>query len=202
MLHAFFAGYFFSLSLILAIGAQNAFVLRQGISGRHLFLTCFICALSDAILIQIGIFGMQTMKTVLPSFAKIVQWGGVAFLLTYGILRLKAAYHGGESLNADGNATASRQKILLTTLAMTWLNPHVYLDTVLLIGNIAGQYPNHTTPFAIGATLASTSFFFALGYGAKALRKWLARPTIWRIIELTIGIFMLFLAAKLALETL
>lgn len=196
---ALIAGYLFSLSLILAIGAQNAFVLRQGIANRHLFIVCTICALSDALLIQLGIFGMHTIKTVLPIFADIMRYGGALFLLIYGILRLNACWRGGETLNIDNDNPPSRQKIILTTLAMTWLNPHVYLDTVLLLGSVAAQYTPYEEHFAIGATLASFTFFFSLGYGARALRPWLARPSVWRIIELLIGIFMLYLAGNLAL---
>lgn len=194
------AGFLFSLSLILAIGAQNAFVLQQGIANRHLFMVCAICALSDALLIQIGVFGMNAVKTAVPLFADVMRYGGALFLCIYGILRFRAFCKGGEALQIDSAAIPSRKKTALTTLAMTWLNPHVYLDTVLLLGSVAAQYDPYRETFAIGAALASLLFFFSLGYGARMLRPWLARPAVWRTIELLIGIFMLYLAVSLVLR--
>lgn len=198
MTTAILQGFLFSLSLILAIGAQNAFVMRQGIRNQHLFLVCSLCALSDGLLIQFGVLGMHRLITALPSFATLMRYGGALFLLCYALLRFKACYHGGEALqNAQKPDANSWRKTALITLAITWLNPHVYLDTILLLGSIAAQYHPYQEYFALGATLASFCFFFSLGYGACLLRPWLSQPRIWRIIELLIGLFMLYLALKL-----
>lgn len=199
MFGTFFAGFWFSLSLIVAIGAQNAFVLRQGIIGKHIFWVCALCALSDALLIQLGVFGMSAIQQAMPTFALWMRYGGAVFLLVYGLLRLRSAWRGGERLQADEARESSLRSVILTTLAITWLNPHVYLDTVLLLGTVASRYYPDEIIFAVGATLASLVFFFSLGYGAKSLRHWLARPAIWRVIETAIGVFMLYLAGKLLL---
>lgn len=199
MFGTFFAGFWFSLSLIVAIGAQNAFVLRQGIIGKNIFWVCALCALSDALLIQLGVFGMAAIQNAMPTFAVWMRYGGAVFLMVYGILRLRSAWCGGERLQADETRESSLRSVMITTLAITWLNPHVYLDTVLLLGTVASRYHPDEVTFAVGATLASLVFFFSLGYGAKSLRHWLARPAIWRVIETAIGVFMLYLAVKLLL---
>lgn len=197
MSKAFFAGFLFSLSLIVAIGAQNTFVLRQGIIGRHIFWVCLICALSDALLIQVGVFGLTAVQAALPSLANVMRYGGALFLVVYGVMRLRSAWQGNAQLAVAAAQSLPLKKIVLTTLAMTWLNPHVYLDTVLLLGSVAANYVPHQLAFAIGASLASFCFFFSLGYGAQRLRHILARPQVWRVIELLIGLFMLYLAFSL-----
>lgn len=198
MISTLIDGFLFSLSLILAIGAQNAFVLRQGMMGKHIFWICMICACSDALLIQVGVFGLAAIEDLIPSFALLMRYGGAAFLCIYGILRLRSAWQGGESLKIqDGAQVQSLKSAVLTALAMTWLNPHVYLDTVMLLGSVASNYRPWQQSFAIGASLASFCFFFSLGYGAASLRRYLARPAVWRIIEVLIGIFMLYLAVHL-----
>lgn len=200
MTSAFIDGFLFSLSLILAIGAQNAFVLHQGIMGQHLFWVCSICAISDALLIQVGVFGLAKIEQALPQLSLVMRYGGAAFLLFYAFLRLRSAWQGEESLHVGSACQApSLKSTILTTLAITWLNPHVYLDTVMLLGSVASRYQPWQMMFAIGASLASLCFFFSLGYGAKRLSAYLSQARIWRIIELFIGLFMLYLAVNLAL---
>ncbi|WP_409202305.1 LysE/ArgO family amino acid transporter [Suttonella sp. R2A3] len=190
------SGFFLGLSLIFAIGAQNVMVLRQGLLHQHVFLVCLICAISDALLIHVGVFGMSAIAEFAPSLATLMRYFGAIFLLLYALLRFRAAWLGGEALLVSGK-TSSKKRIILIALALTWLNPHVYLDTVLLLGSVANQFSDQRMAFALGATLASFVFFFSLGYGARLLRPLLAQPRTWRIIEVIIGLFMLYIAFSL-----
>lgn len=192
---AFLPGFALSLSLILAIGAQNAFVLRQGLAGRHVFWVCLTCAVSDAALITAGILGAGGLAARLPWFTPLMQYGGAAFLLVYGGRSLISAWRGGGVLRAQGGG-GGLGRTLLTLLALTWLNPHVYLDTVVLIGSISAQYPDRIG-FGAGAVLASFSFFFALGYGAALLAPVFARPRAWQVLDGGIGLVMWAIAARL-----
>ncbi|MCR8546403.1 LysE/ArgO family amino acid transporter [Salipiger sp. P9] len=192
------AGFALGLSLIVAIGAQNAFVLRQGLTGRHVFAVCALCALSDAVLIAAGVAGFGALSAALPGLETAMRWLGAGFLLWYGARTLRAAWRGGESLRA-GPEAGSLRAALMTCLALTWLNPHVYLDTVVLLGAVSAQYDNRVG-FALGAMSASLMFFFALGYGARALAPVFARPAAWRGLDLGIGLVMWAIAAKLLLE--
>lgn len=196
-LTSLWAGFALSISLILAIGAQNAFVLRQGIARRHVFLTCLICALSDALLITAGVAGFGALAEAVPWLDPAMRLFGAAFLAVYGAQRLYAAWKGGESLTVDGNGKSLRTTIL-TVLALTWLNPHVYLDTVMLIGSVSAGYA--ARPFAIGAVSASFFFFFTLGYGARLLAPVFARPTAWRVFEAGIGLTMWVIAVSLLMH--
>lgn len=196
MIIAASSGFFLGLSLILAIGAQNVMVLRQGLLRQHVFIVCLICALSDALLIHVGVFGMSSIAQSAPMLATAMRYFGAAFLFAYALLRFRAAWIGGESLAVTNNSS-SKKRVVLTALALTWLNPHVYLDTVLLLGSIGNQYTDQRAIFALGATLASFIFFFSLGYSAQLLRPWLAQPRTWRIIEFVIGLFMLYIAISL-----
>ncbi|MCB2127651.1 MAG: amino acid transporter [Rhodobacteraceae bacterium] len=200
MWHAALSGFQLSLGLILAIGAQNAFVLRQGLRREHVFVTCLFCGLSDAILIAAGIAGIGAVTSALPMAVDLLRWFGVAFLTWYGARAFLAAWRGGEALHAaDGKRQSLRQ--VLTFLALiTWANPHVWLDTVVLIGSVAAQYPGARLEFGLGAVLASFVFFFALGYGARLLAPLFARPAAWRVLDLIVGAIMWSIAAKLALE--
>lgn len=197
MFAALSAGFAFSLSLIAAIGAQNAFVLRQGIAGQHVFWVCAICALSDAVLIQAGVFGMAALQSAMPALAGWMRYGGAVFLLLYGLLRLHSAWRGSAGLQAGAGRESRLAAVLAMTFAITWLNPHVYLDTVLLLGTVAARYHPHQAAFAVGAAVASAVFFFSLGYGARRLRHVLSRPAVWRGIEAAIAVFMFYLAGKL-----
>ena len=196
MTSAFFPGYLLSLSLILAIGAQNAFVLRQGLMRRHVFWVCLTCGVSDAILIGAGVAGFGALALAVPWFEEAMRWGGAAFLLWYGWQNAVAAWRGGQELNASGMGASDLRATVLTLLALTWLNPHVYLDTVVLLGSISAQYPKPLI-FGFGAMLASFTFFFSLGYGAALLAPVFARPGSWQVLEVIIGLTMWAIAAKL-----
>lgn len=167
---------------------------------QHVFITCLLCAISDALLIQIGVFGMAGIAKYTPTIATIMTWLGAVFLFVYGILRWKAAFNGNSVLIPDTEQQSSRRRIILTTLTLTWLNPHVYLDTVLLLGTVANDFAPYRAGFAIGATTASFVFFFSLGYGARLLRPILTKPRVWQILEFAIGLFMFYLAAALLLN--
>jgi len=195
---AFMPGFALSLTLILAIGAQNAFVLRQGLRHAHVFWVCFTCALSDAVLIAAGVAGFGALAEAVPWFETAMRYGGAAFLIWYGFQNARAAWQGGQALQADGQASQSLRATLLTVLALTWLNPHVYLDTVVLLGSISAQYENRLV-FGAGAVTASFVFFFALGYGARVLKPLFARPRSWQILDALIAATMWSIAAKLLL---
>ncbi|WP_300062176.1 LysE/ArgO family amino acid transporter [uncultured Roseobacter sp.] len=198
MIDTFLPGYLLSLSLIVAIGAQNAFVLRQGLRREHVFWVCLTCGTSDAILIASGVAGFGALARSVPWFETAMRYGGAAFLLWYGWRSAKSAWVGGQVLQAEEGGRKALLPTLLTLLALTWLNPHVYLDTVVLIGSISAQYDNRVL-FAAGAVLASLSFFFALGYGARLLAPLFARPVSWRILDALIALTMWAIAAGLLL---
>ena len=198
-MHSFIAGFFFSLSLIVAIGAQNAFVLRQGLLRRHVFATCLFCAFSDAVLISLGVGGAGVIATKLPWLMQVMRWGGAAFLLVYGLRAFRSAWTGAEALQAEGVGAASLRLTLLTIAALTWLNPHVYRDTLGLLGSVSSGFPDKPA-FATGAILASLSFFFALGYGARLLAPVFARPVAWRVLDVCVGLVMWMIALSLILK--
>ncbi|MDF9303205.1 LysE/ArgO family amino acid transporter [Tritonibacter mobilis] len=199
MLPILMAGFGLGFSLILAIGAQNAFVLRQGIRGQHVLPIVLTCALSDALLITAGVAGFGTLTSALPWFEPVMRIGGALFLTGYGLRSLRSAWTGGAALSTEGQGgQTALWPAVLTCLAFTWLNPHVYLDTVVLLGAISAQY----TPawvFGLGAVTASFVFFFTLGYGARLLAPIFARPRAWQVLDALIGVVMLALAVKLAL---
>jgi L-lysine exporter family protein LysE/ArgO len=199
MVEATLAGYLLALGLILAIGAQNAFVLRQGLRREHVAAVVAVCAISDALLIAAGVAGFGTLSARLPWFGEAMRWLGVAFLLVYAGLRFRSALKGGEALRPSDATSAPLGRVLATCLMLTWANPHVYLDTVVLIGSVSAQYAPHQSAFGIGAVLASFSFFAALGFGARALAPVFARPAAWVWLEFGIGCTMLAIAAALAL---
>lgn len=192
------AGFLLGLSLILAIGAQNAFVLRQGLRRAHVLAVCLTCAVSDAILITGGVAGAAMLAGAAPWLLDLLRWGGVAFLAVYGALRFRAAWRGGEALDPAAGTGQSLRAAILTCLALTWLNPHVYLDTVVLIGSVSAGWPGEKLAFGAGAVAASFTFFFALGYGARLLAPLFARPSAWRVLELGVGSVMWAIALGLA----
>jgi len=200
MIEAYGAGFALCLSLILAIGAQNSFVLRQGLRREHVFVVCLICALSDAVLILAGISGLAVAIGGLPWLLTGLRLFGVLFLAAYGGRSLWRAWSHADKLMPSEGQSQGVGPTALACLAFTWLNPHVYLDTVLLIGSIAQQYPGRKPAFALGAITTSFLFFFALGYGARLLRPILAKPVAWRILEVLIGLCMWGIAASLLLE--
>ncbi|MEN8739466.1 MAG: LysE/ArgO family amino acid transporter [Phaeobacter gallaeciensis] len=195
-----FSGFALGFSLILAIGAQNAFVLRQGLRRQHVFWICLTCAGSDAVLIYAGVLGFGSLTQALPGIEAIMRFGGAAFLIWYGARSLLAAWRGGAALEAagQGDQSAPLLPILATVLALTWLNPHVYLDTVVLLGTISAQDPAPLI-FGLGAVLASFTFFFSLGYGAGLLAPVFAKPRSWQVLEAVVGLTMWAIAANLLL---
>ena len=194
----FFSGFALSLTLIVAIGAQNAFVLRQGLRREHVFWVCLTCGVSDAVLITAGIAGFGALAQAVPWFETAMRYGGAAFLIWYGWQNAMSAWRGGAVMETGDVARASLRGTLLTVLALTWLNPHVYLDTVVLLGSISAQYPSPLL-FGTGAVLASLSFFFAVGYGARLLSPIFANPRAWQVLDGIIALTMWGIAAKLLL---
>lgn len=194
----YLAGFSVSLSLILAIGSQNAFVLKQGIQKQHVFLVCFICALSDSILISLGVGGFGVVVEKYPSVELIARIGGAAFLVVYALLSFKSALFVNHALVAnDEKAPPSKVKTIAMCLAFTWLNPHVYLDTMVLLGSISTQYSDNEWWFGLGAISASFVFFFSLGFGARLLAPIFEQPKAWRVLEFVVGVTMLIIAAFL-----
>ena len=196
---AFLAGFGLSFSLIVAIGAQNAFVLKQGLMRQHVFLVCFICALSDALLISAGVWGFAAIIQSWPWFAVAAKYGGAAFLLVYGAKSFYSAYTSSHHLNAEGQDSQSAWQAVTMCLAFTWLNPHVYLDTIVLLGAVASPWAELKHWFAAGAVSASFIFFFGLGYAARLAAPLFAKPQAWKILEATVGVVMWLIAASLLL---
>ena len=196
-MNTFTYGFSLGFSLILAIGAQNAFVLKQGLKGEHVFLVSLICALSDAVLILIGVSGFHLLVSSFPELVKIARYGGAIFLFVYGLLSFRSAWLSKHTLMPSEIKSVSWINSALTCLAFTWLNPHVYLDTVMLLGSVSSQFADEVEYFAVGATSASFVFFFSLGYGARLLRPVFARARAWQVLEVLIGIIMWAIAAKL-----
>lgn len=193
----FFQGLAISAGLIVAIGAQNAFVLAQGVRGAHRLQIALACASSDALLIALGVGGAGALIASQPALLALARWGGAAFLLVYAAMALRRAWHG-ESMTLPADSQQSVWRVLLATLAVTWLNPHVYLDTVVLLGGVAAQLPaQERFTFGLGAALASWLWFFALAYGARLLAPLFTRPTSWRVLDASVALVMLAVAASL-----
>ena len=192
----YLTGFIVGLSLIVAIGAQNAFVLKQGLKKQHIFLVCSICAFSDAILIALGVSGFGIVIERFPLVEKFARYGGAIFLVYYAIMSFRSAYMNQHKLIAKGSDTESAVKVTLICLGFTWLNPHVYLDTLILLGAVSTQYVD-VQSFALGAISASFVFFFSLGYGARVLIPVFKNPRAWQILEFFIGVLMLSIAISL-----
>jgi L-lysine exporter family protein LysE/ArgO len=224
-----FAGFGLGLSLIVAIGAQNAYVLRQGALREHVVAVVTVCILSDIALILAGVAGFGTLLEKAPWVVALMRWGGAAFLLVYGLLAARRAWRPAgtglavEKVDAGPPATTPTTgttgttatttltqprtgtrllPVVVTALALTWLNPHVYLDTVVLLGSVANTHgTDGRWAFALGACVASVLWFTALGYGSRQLSRWLATPLAWRILDGIIAVIMLTLAVSLALTS-
>lgn len=194
------AGFGFGLSLIVAIGAQNAFVLRQGIARRHVLAVVLVCAASDVLLIAAGVAGAGAIVDAAPGLLAVAYWGGAAFLLGYGLLSARRALRP-TSMNAVHEAEPARLwAVVGTAAALTWLNPHVYLDTVVLLGSVAATYDAARTWFGVGAVVASIAWFTALGFGARLMKPAFAKPSAWRVLDGAIATFMLALGVTLAVQ--
>ncbi|AIR96548.1 LysE/ArgO family amino acid transporter [Streptomyces glaucescens] len=192
------AGFGTGLSLIVAIGAQNAFVLRQGVRREAVLAVVGICALSDALLIALGVGGVGAVVVAWPGALTAIGWIGGAFLLGYGALAARRVLRpAAEGLRTEGEVATSRRRAVLTCLAMTWLNPHVYLDTVFLLGSVAADHGALRWTFGMGAALASLCWFTALGFGARLLGRRLARPAAWRVLDGVLAVTMIALGASL-----
>ncbi|MFE8012173.1 LysE/ArgO family amino acid transporter [Streptomyces antibioticus] len=192
------AGFGTGLSLIVAIGAQNAFVLRQGVRRDAVLAVVGICALSDALLIALGVAGVGALVVAWPDALTVVGWIGGAFLLAYGVLAARRVLRPGtDALRMDGDPAGSRRRAVLTCLALTWLNPHVYLDTVFLLGSIAADRGPLRWSFGLGAAFASLCWFAALGFGARLLGRFLTRPAAWRVLDGLVAATMITLGVLL-----
>lgn len=196
------AGFGLGLSLIVAIGAQNLFVLRQGVHRQYATLVAAICAISDAVLIVLGVSGIGFVLQGLPWLIDVVRWAGAIFLITYGVLAARRAWKPkAETLSVpgEGRAAASLVRVALTCLALTWLNPHVYLDTVFLLGTVANTHGDNRWIFAVGACAASLLWFFSLAWGSRLLGRVLSTPRAWRILDAIIAVIMIAIGVSLVL---
>lgn len=198
MLESLFSGFFLSLAMIIAIGAQNAFVLKKGISNDNLFLVCLICFLCDFILMSLGVFGVGGFISNNTIFKITLAVTGSIFLLFYGISSLKESFVENKFILDKNLAKSTKSKAIITTLAITLLNPHVYLDTVVVVGGVAGTLVNSLKIYFIsGALIASFIWFFGLGYGARRLAPIFEKPSTWKFLNLAISIFMFLISFKL-----
>lgn len=194
------AGLLLGGSLIIAIGAQNAFILRQGLLRQHVFILCLICALSDALLIGLGVAGLGAIISGSALLIGVVTLGGAVFLAVYAVMALGRAISP-SALEAARTAPGSLKAAVLMCLAFTFLNPHVYLDTVLLVGGLSGRYEGTARlAFALGAMSASFLWFFGLGYGARVLEPLFARPSAWRVLDGLIAAVMAALSVSLLIR--
>ena len=197
MLHTYLQGFAIGLSLIVAIGAQNAFVLKQGLKKQAVFWVCFVCALSDSILVVLGITGFATVIQLYPELVGFAKWAGAVFLLWYGLQHAIQAFKSNQSLHAGSQNEIKLSKIIIVCLALTWLNPQVYLDTVVLIGSISTQFEQTKLYFALGVITASWFFFFSLGYGARVLIPVFENPKAWKVLDVVIALIMWSIAISL-----
>lgn len=189
-------GFATSIGLIVAIGAQNAWVLRQGVRREHVGIVVAICAVSDLVLITVGTAAVGAVSALAPWVLELLRWGGVLYLVGFAVTSFRSALRPGALEESSARPAAS---VALTTIALTWLNPHVYLDTVLMIGTVTNSFGPDRWVAATGACLASAVWFIALGLGARALSGPLGRPTTWRVVDLGVGLIMLAVAANLVL---
>jgi L-lysine exporter family protein LysE/ArgO len=195
---AIIPGFLAGLSLIIAIGAQNAFVIRQGLTKKFVLLTVLICAFSDALLIALGASGLGALIKANRNILEFVRWFGVAYLLWFAFKSARSAFKK-EVLNSVGEASADKKSVILTVLGLTFLNPHVYLDTVILLGSISNQFGSDKWFFVTGAIFASFLWFTSIGFGAKSASRFMSRPIFWKILDSLIAVIMLSIAVFLAL---
>jgi L-lysine exporter family protein LysE/ArgO len=197
--NTFITGLLTGLGLIVAIGAQNAFVLRQGLARRHVGIVVLICAFSDALLIAAGTAGFGAVLQGAPLVIVIFKWLGVAYLLWFAYGSFRRAFQTQSLQASDAAGTASLKTVVLTILGFTYLNPHVYLDTVIFVGSLSAQHGSQNWVFAAGAMAASFLWFAGLGFGAKAASRYLSKPVFWRVLDTVIGLTMVTVAINLLL---
>lgn len=197
----FFAGAGLGASLIVAIGAQNAFVLRQGLKQKHVGAVVAVCAAIDILLIALGIGGMGALISSAPVLLNVIRWTGAVFLFLYGLRAFHAAWKGPGHLQVDNGETQTVIQAVTTVLALSLLNPHVYLDTVVLLGGIGARYlyPGNLW-FGLGACCSSVIWFTALGFGAQLLKPWFEKDISWRVLDVIVGIVMWWIAGALVLS--
>lgn len=194
----FFTGLLTGMSLIVAIGAQNSYVLRLGLQRNYVGTAVLMCAVSDAALILAGTVGVGLVVQNANSALEVLKWLGVVYLIGFGLFSLKRATRAAELLPNANQALSSKKTVIAATLAFTFLNPHVYLDTVVLLGTLANQFGPERWLFAIGASLGSVIWFSFLGFGAKKAAPLMSKPITWRLVDISIAIVMFLIAANLA----
>ncbi|MFM6980750.1 MAG: LysE/ArgO family amino acid transporter [Micrococcales bacterium] len=195
-MHSFLPGVLTSLGLIMAIGAQNAYVLRQALKKQHVFAMVLFTAGSDALLIALGVFGLGALIQASPVLLEIMRWGGAAYLVWFGIQSIRnSTKH--QSLESTGGKSEPLKVVMVTLAGFTYLNPHVYLDTVIFLGSIANTFGEHRWTFAYGAMLGSLIWFASLGFGAQAASKYLQSPKFWKWLDLSIALVMFGIAFTL-----
>ena len=193
---AFSSGILSGLALIIAIGAQNAFVIRQGLQRQHVLTVVLFCAISDALLIAAGTAGLGKVIESAPEVLEIVRWFGVTYLIFFGLKSLRSAFRHNTLTLEKGNLV-SRKRTILTVLGLTFLNPHVYLDTVIFLGSIANQFPADKWFFSAGAMTASFLWFFFIGFGSKMAARFMVKVIFWKVLDLAVAIIMFTLATYL-----
>jgi L-lysine exporter family protein LysE/ArgO len=193
---AFSSGILSGLALIIAIGAQNAFVIRQGLQRQHVLIVVLFCAISDALLIAAGTAGLGKAIESAPEVLEIVRWFGVTYLIFFGLKSLRSAFRHNTLTLEKGNLV-SRKRTILTVLGLTFLNPHVYLDTVIFLGSIANQFPADKWFFSAGAMTASFLWFFFIGFGSKMAARFMVKVIFWKVLDLAVAIIMFTLATYL-----
>jgi L-lysine exporter family protein LysE/ArgO len=193
---ALFTGLLTGLSLIIAIGAQNAFVLRQGLRREHVLWVVVFCSLSDAVLIFLGIAGLGALISSVPIALEVIRYAGAAYLVWFGLLALRRATRP-QALDPASSSPSSLKKTIFATAAITFLNPHVYLDTVILLGGVGNQFGDERWAFGFGAAVGSAVWFFIIGYGAKLATRFVSRPSFWRILDTAIAVVMFSIAILL-----
>jgi L-lysine exporter family protein LysE/ArgO len=196
-MNAILPGLLTGLSLIIAIGAQNAFVLRQGLTRKYIIPVVLICSFSDALLISLGTAGLGELIQAIPLLLEILRWLGVAYLTWFGISAVRKVL-AKDSLHLTDESSVTLKQTVLMTLGFTFLNPHVYLDTVIFLGSIANQFGDNRWYFALGAMLASFIWFFSLGLTASKMAVVMAKPMFWKILDVFIAAVMFSLAINLA----
>jgi L-lysine exporter family protein LysE/ArgO len=193
---AFSSGVLSGFALIIAIGAQNAFVIRQGLQRQHVLTVVLFCAISDALLIAAGTAGLGKVIESAPEVLEIVRWFGVTYLIFFGLKSLRSAFRHNTLTLEHGNLV-SRKRTILTVLGLTFLNPHVYLDTVIFLGSIANQFPADKWFFSAGAMTASFLWFFFIGFGSKMAARFMVKVIFWKVLDLAVAIIMFTLATYL-----
>jgi len=203
MWQSYLNGMLVAFGLIMAIGAQNAFVLAQSLRREHHLPVAALCIVCDALLVAAGVFGLATVLAHNPTLLAVARWGGALFLIWYGAKALRSACSKQSLQHQEGQGMRSRRAVLLSALAVTLLNPHVYLDTVVLLGSLSTRYPGDLRwAFGAGACLASVAWFCALGYGARLLQPVFRRPGAWRVLDAAVAAFMFCLATLLLVRPL